>query len=550
MSAPDRADLWLPTAVTDDAYVGPYRIVREAGSGGMGVVYLAVDADERPVALKVLREHVADDPQARARLRRELQTMRRVRDRNIADVLDADLEAPRPYIVTEFVDGPQLDHYIDDVGPLGRQGLITLGRGLISALSAIHSVGVVHRDLKPGNVLLEGHRPVVIDFGIAQLADDVRLTMTGLFVGTPGYVAPETIYGDPATPATDWWAWAAVLAYASVGMAPSGKGPIEVVLDRIRRGELRLDAVDADLRPLLADCLAVRPQDRPSQREIRDRFEQYAAGRSTGPRRTVAPLAAPTPDRAAPSRGNASPRTAVLPAAGATSTGPADRATARPAPPIRRPDENPTVERRPKASLAREVGVRRTASTAGPLLACGALVTAAAMSMPIAAGILLVLLVTAASSIEKFLSGLRWREEMSRSRGRAVTLQVLSSPWSVATSALRALVSLIVPAICAGGTTYVASALIPSYAGPSSYNANLAVGAGALVGLFVLWFGPGGTTNRRSAHAAIRAITPSQSATLALTAALVVAVAAILIVVWRYPVLDWWPLDRPPTRGL
>lgn len=106
------------------------------------------------------------------------------------------------------------------------------------------------------------------------------------------------------------------------------------------------------------------------------------------------------------------------------------------------------------------------------------------------------------------------------------------------------------PAICAGGTTYVASALIPSYAGPSSYNANLAVGAGALVGLFVLWFGPGGTTNRRSAHAAIRAITPSQSATLALTAALGVAVAAILIVVWRYPVLDWWPLDRPPTRGL
>uniref|UniRef100_UPI0012978F41 serine/threonine-protein kinase n=1 Tax=Cumulibacter manganitolerans TaxID=1884992 RepID=UPI0012978F41 len=300
MTASDRAGLWLPTARRDDDYVGPYRIVREAGSGGMGVVYLAVDADERPVALKVLREHIADDPQARARLRRELELMRRVRDRNIADVIDADLEAARPYIVTEFVDGPQLDDYVADVGPLGREGLVTLGRGLISALRAIHAVGVVHRDLKPGNVLLEGYRPVVIDFGIARLADDVRLTMTGLFIGTPGYVAPEVVYGDQATPATDWWAWAAVLGYAATGTAPSGRGPIEVVLDRIRRGELRLDGVDGDLRPLLEDCLAVRPADRPSAAQIRDRFQRYAGGGSTATaRRPPAPRGA-VPSRPAP----------------------------------------------------------------------------------------------------------------------------------------------------------------------------------------------------------------------------------------------------------
>lgn len=531
MTASDRADLWLPTAARSDEYVGPYRIIRKAGSGGMGVVYLAVDADERPVALKVLREHIADDPQARARLRRELQTMRRVRDRNIADVLDADLDADRPYIVTEFVRGPQLDHYIDEVGPLGREGLVTLGRGLISALRAIHAVGVVHRDLKPGNVLLEGHRPVVIDFGIAQLADDVRLTVTGLFVGTPGYVAPETVYGDAATPATDWYAWAAVMAYAATGSSPAGKGPIEVVLDRIRRGELRLDTVDADLRPLLADCLAVRPTDRPSDTEIRARFERYAAGGSTrAPTRTAVLPAAqhPTPEERRPDTGD----------------------SARPAPPLRRPPETAERSRPAKTSRAREAVTQRRVSTTAPVLASAALVVAAAMSMPIAAIILLILLLTTARTIEAFMDGLRWREEVSSSRRRAVTMQVLASPISALSSAGGALATLLLPVITAAGVTYVARELIPMYSSSTSYTGNLSVGIGAGVGLLVLWFGPGGLRNRRAAHTALRALAPSQNAVLALTGAIIIAVAAILLVVWRYPVIDWWPLNQPPTRGL
>ncbi|WP_158716480.1 serine/threonine-protein kinase [Blastococcus sp. Marseille-P5729] len=548
MTAPDRADLWLPTAARSDEYVGPYRIIRKAGSGGMGVVYLAVDADERPVALKVLREHIADDPHARARLRRELQTMRRVRDRNIADVIDADLEAARPYIVTEFVRGPQLDHYVDEVGPLGREGLMTLGRGLISALSAIHAVGVVHRDLKPGNVLLEGHRPVVIDFGIAQLADDVRLTVTGLFVGTPGYVAPETVYGDPATPATDWYAWAAVMAYAATGSSPSGKGPVEAVLDRIRRGELRLDTVDADLRPLLADCLAVRPADRPSEAEIRGRFGRYAAGGSTAVARSTPPPGDLTPSPSpAPQRPAAQPaRTAVLPA---TTTG--RPPVSRPAPPLRRPEEPTGEQPRPvKRSRAREAVTARRVSTTAPVLACAALVVAAAMSMPIAATILLFLLLTTARTIESFMTGLRWREEVSSSRRRAVTMQVIASPVSALSSAAGAFVTMLLPLLTAAGVTYVARELLPRYASSTGYTGNLSVGIGAGVGLLILWFGPGGLRNRRAAHAALRALAPSQNAVLALTAAIMIAVAAILLVVWRYPVIDWWPLKQPPTRGL
>jgi serine/threonine protein kinase len=220
--------------------LGPYRLVHQLGEGGMGVVHLALDPSGRAVAIKVLRAHIAHDGDARTRLAREVQTLARVQDARVAAVLDADTDGDRPYIVTRYVPGPPLDQVVADKGPLRGDALLRLGRGLSGALTAIHRAGVVHRDLKPANVLLLDGDPVVIDFGIAHVADDIRLTMTGLVMGTPGYLSPEVVEGAPVTTATDWWGWAATLAFAASGQPPFGRGPMDVVLDRVRRGQADL----------------------------------------------------------------------------------------------------------------------------------------------------------------------------------------------------------------------------------------------------------------------------------------------------------------------
>ena len=180
--------------------------------------------------------------------------------------------------MTRYVAGPSLDDVVTDEGPLGPDELVRLGRGLAEALEAIHEVDVIHRDLKPGNVLLEDGDPVVIDFGIAHIADDVRITRSGLVMGTPGYLSPEVVGGSPVTEATDWWGWAATLAFAASGRPPFGRGPMDVVLGRVSRGETDLTGVD----PRLARCWL--PRCRPSRArrrrtgEVVDALERYAAG--------------------------------------------------------------------------------------------------------------------------------------------------------------------------------------------------------------------------------------------------------------------------------
>lgn len=249
--------------------VGPYRLVQRVGEGGMGVVYLGLDVDQRAVAVKVLRPHVAGDPDARRRLAREVDTLQRVQHERIARVLDADVDGAVPYVVTEYVAATSLDTLIRDDGPLGAADLVRLGFGLGDALGAIHGAGVIHRDLKPGNVMIRDGEPVVIDFGIAHIADDSRLTMTGLVMGTPGYLSPELIEGGSVDRATDWWGWAATIAFAATGRSPFGRGPMEAVLDRVRRGEPDLAGVPTVLVPVLAAALAPQASDRPRPGDLR-----------------------------------------------------------------------------------------------------------------------------------------------------------------------------------------------------------------------------------------------------------------------------------------
>jgi serine/threonine protein kinase len=245
--------------VQDPTTVGPYRLVQRLGEGGMGVVHLALDPSGRAVALKLLRAHVAADPQARLRMVREVETLRRVRHARVAEVLDADVAGQVPYLVTRFVPGRTLDEYVRENGPLPVEQVADLGRGLAAALQAIHTAGVVHRDIKPANVMLLDGQPVLIDFGIAHLTDESRITVTGLVMGTPGYLSPEVVDGQPVSSATDWWGWAATLAFAASGRPPFGAGPLEAVLDRVRRGAADLGGVDAALRPVLAGALAADP---------------------------------------------------------------------------------------------------------------------------------------------------------------------------------------------------------------------------------------------------------------------------------------------------
>jgi len=230
----------------------------------MGVVHLARDPEGRPVAVKVLHPLGTEGANARRRLAREVETMRRVRSPFVAEVLDADVTGEYPYIVTRFVSGPTLDEMVRSRGPLSGQGLRRLAYGMAEALTAIHAAGVVHRDLKPGNVMLTDDRPIVIDFGIAQAGDATRLTQTGLVMGTPGYLAPEVIEGQPSSPASDVHSWGSTMAFAATGHLPFGAGTYETIFYRIVSGRADLTGVPAPLVPLIAAALARDPSHRPS----------------------------------------------------------------------------------------------------------------------------------------------------------------------------------------------------------------------------------------------------------------------------------------------
>jgi len=230
----------------------------------MGVVHLARDPEGRPVAVKVLHPLGTEGANARRRLAREVETMRRVRSPYVAEVLDADVTGDYPYIVTRFVTGPTLDQMVRERGPLSGQGLRRLAHGMAEALAAIHAAGVVHRDLKPSNVMLTDDRPVVIDFGIAQAGDATRLTQTGLVMGTPGYLAPEVIEGQPSSPASDVHSWGSTMAFAATGHLPFGGGSYETIFYRIVSGRADLTGVPAPLVPLISAALARDPSHRPS----------------------------------------------------------------------------------------------------------------------------------------------------------------------------------------------------------------------------------------------------------------------------------------------
>lgn len=250
--------------------IAEYRLVALLGEGGMGRVQLARTASGRLVAVKTVHEHLAADPGFRERFRRETLAARAVAGPFTAAVLDADPDAVRPWLATEFCAGPTLTETADALGPLGAGPLAALGAALAEALAGIHRAGLVHRDLKPSNVVLTRGGPKVLDFGIARRAADETLTATGEVIGSPGFIAPELLTADaePA-PAADVFALAAMLARLATGRSPYGSGAAHQVLYRTVRGEADLDGVPTEeWRAFLAACLTGDPAARPTVAEV------------------------------------------------------------------------------------------------------------------------------------------------------------------------------------------------------------------------------------------------------------------------------------------
>ncbi|MGI5359418.1 bifunctional serine/threonine-protein kinase/ABC transporter substrate-binding protein [Streptomyces sp. CA-252508] len=256
---------------SDPARIAGHRLLGRLGAGGMGVVYLARTPGGALVALKVIQGEYADDTGFRDRFRREVEIARRVTSRWSVGLADADPDAAEPWLATEFVPGPSLAEAVALHGPLASRGLRVLGARLAEALEDLHAAGLVHRDLKPGNVLLAPDGPRLIDFGIARAPEDTSLTATGVVVGTPGYLAPEQVGGRDVPvvgPAGDVFSLGCVLVYAATGRAPFGGGPVDALLYRTVHDFPDTDGVPEEVAGVVGRCLEKDPRHRPTAAEV------------------------------------------------------------------------------------------------------------------------------------------------------------------------------------------------------------------------------------------------------------------------------------------
>jgi serine/threonine protein kinase len=252
----------------DPREIGPYRLLGKLGSGGMGHVFLGMSPGGRPIAVKVIREELADDPQFRSRFRREVAAARMVSGLFTALVVDADLDGAVPWLATAYVPGPSLTDAVRQHGPFPARTLLALAAGLAESLSAIHAAGVVHRDLKPSNVLLAEDGPRVIDFGISEAAEASSLTGANVVIGSPGFMSPEQVLGQDIGPPSDMFSLGAVLTFAGTAQGPFGSGSNAALVYRLVNSPASLGLLPEEIRPLVGGCLAKHPSDRPTAVEL------------------------------------------------------------------------------------------------------------------------------------------------------------------------------------------------------------------------------------------------------------------------------------------
>jgi eukaryotic-like serine/threonine-protein kinase len=329
----------------DPRRIGPYWLEGRLGSGGMGDVYLGRSPGGRHVAIKVIRAELARDAEFRARFAREVTAVRKVSGIFTAEVVDADLHGPTPWLATSYVAGPSLADEVDAHGPLSPGVALMLAAGLAEGLVAIHSAGLVHRDLKPSNVLLAKDGPRLIDFGISRSVDSSALTRTGMVIGSPGFMSPEQARGREAGPPSDIFSLGAVLAFAATGKEPFGSGSGEALLHRVVSGEPDTEDVPRQIRPLVERCMIKDPRRRPTAAQLLAELSTAQSATRTQPAPALsgagraATLLANLPTEAASAAaGQAAAPEASIPT----------RATPAPFPPARQePRRVPVPEQRP-----------------------------------------------------------------------------------------------------------------------------------------------------------------------------------------------------------
>ncbi|MDA2804750.1 serine/threonine-protein kinase [Nocardiopsis suaedae] len=248
----------------DPSHIGPYRVHGRLGGGGMGRVFLAHSPGGRTVAVKVVHPGLADDPEFRRRFATEVEAARRVGGFFTAQVVDADPDGTPPWLATAYIPGPSLQEVVQGHGPLPAAPVAALGAGLAEGLKAVHGCRLVHRDLKPGNVVLSPDGPRVIDFGIARALDSTSATRTSTVLGTAAFMSPEQVTGQEVGPASDVFSLGCVLAFAASGRSPFGEGPAYAVTHRVVYSEPDLAGLAGPLKELVDACLAKDPAERPA----------------------------------------------------------------------------------------------------------------------------------------------------------------------------------------------------------------------------------------------------------------------------------------------
>ena len=539
----------MPALESLPGKIGPYRLLEKIGEGGMGVVYLARDSDGRPVAVKVLGPAVSQDPNARRRLFREVETMRRVRSRFVAEILDADVGGPSPYIVTRYVPGQTLEDVVRKDGPLRGPALARVAGGLAAAIAAVHAAGVVHRDLKPGNVMLCDGQPVVIDFGIAHIPDSTRLTQTGMVMGTPGYLAPEVIEGQPSSGASDVHSWGATVAFAATGRQPYGAGTFQTIFFRVLQGKAELAGVPAPLLPLLEAALAVDPRQRPPAGWLAEQCAGlYMEPAAAGPGGTLI-ASAPVPSVSSVPNGYSPPPRYRGPAEAAADLAdllpPVDYS--RPA----RPAQPAAAPAAPSANGARGPAAAASAQVTGHglvLLAFGVGAVALAVLMPFAGTVLALAVITLLRAADKAQAGLAARRSVRGARPSDVVIVIATAPWAVVRALLTTAV-LAPLALMLAGAAAVASVV---FAHTRSLPSAGSWAAGAAVAWYAVGLGSGSPRRqlRRMSATVIRsraAMVVAVIATWALAAAVVSSALSQPPLIW--PATSWMVPHVLPSLG-
>jgi len=553
--------------------VGGYELLGPLGTGGTGTVYRARDADGRIVALKMLHPHLSADPDARERLAREVANLRRVRHPAVAQVLDAETDSAEAFVVTELVEGVDLGSYVATRGPLRPAELAELAENLRVALCTVHAAGVLHRDLSPGNVMITGDgSPVLIDFSIAQAAEDSRVTSTGLVTGTPGYVAPELLEGGQPSVGGDWWGWASTLAFAATGRPPFGPGAAVAALDRARRGQIDLDGVEPRAAAALRAALAADPWRRSTPEGVVEELN-----RAKGPPGPPAPRRPPGPPRPGLPPDGETRRTVVVDSLWRTRLLPVDadevgddasQPWSEPwppaGPPLPLPSPPPPAPYAPYGDpqywLPVVPGVPEPTRRTGTVLALALPVVAVGVAWPVVALLIGAALVVVVRSIGLDADAMHRRRALRGDRrSYDVARGVLAWPWHLGRAAVGAVPALAAAGVVAAGLWFAARWVLARWVieGPAVGDAaGVVPGNAEWVGRAVLavvvggalltsWFGPMSRPTRIGVRWTLVGLGPGPAGAGVLVLAVLATTAVLAALMITHDVV-WWPLPGPP----